>query len=216
VQNEVLSLNRIVGLSEFSDRGSEIDSVEVNLRGLNRRLELELLADGWSVARETYPSYSVILRPTRPLEMGYNLRNLGLRVLGLAEINTVVVNLRRGGNRYPDYPSNPREQVVERSVYRTIYGGGRLDLGYELNLFQYRGYRISSITIDGQSVYRGGASAEVLINSFRQGTIFLGDYGTPQTLYLNQQIEIGRGADSIVLYVNRDVRINRVSVRLIR
>ncbi|MFN7825804.1 MAG: hypothetical protein ACK5P6_10640 [Pseudobdellovibrionaceae bacterium] len=215
VRNEVLSLNHIVGLSEFSDRGSEVESVEVSIYGSNRRFEAELLADGWSVARENFPSSVLILRPIQRLEIGHNLRRLELRVRGAAQIGTVVVSLRRGGG-YPDYPSHPRDQVVERSIYQTVYGGGRLDLSSALNLYQYRGYRITSITVDGQSLYRGGASAEVLINSFRQGTIFLGDYGTPQTLHLNQRLEIGRGADSIVLYVNRDVRINRISVTLTR
>lgn len=237
VRNETLSLERLTGLSEFSDRGAEIESVEVILRDRNARAELALLADGFGIARESYPSNVVVLYPNRRLEIGRDFRRLDLQVRGIVFIDQVVIRLNSFGRPGPGPgpgrpgpvrpgpgrpgPGHPgdREIVLEGFVNRFISGRDQVDIASITGLRSYHGYRISEVIVQGRSEVREGSRVQLVsgFNRILLGETHLpGNFPASQRIFLNSLAEVGRGGESLVLQVDRPTLIERVRVVLIR
>lgn len=233
VRNETLSLERLTGLSEFSDRGAEIESVEVVLRDRITRAELALLADGFEISRESYPSNSVFLYPNRRLEVGRDFRRLDLQVRGMAFVDQVVVQLNSFGRPGPGYPGpgrpgpgrpgpghpGDREIILEGYVNRFITGREQVDISSITGLRNYQGYRVSEVIVQGRSEVREGSRVQLVsgFNRFLVGETHLaGNFSTSQRIFLNSLTEVGRGGESLMLQVDRPTLIERVQVVLTR
>jgi len=118
----------------------------------------------------------------------------------------------------PQYPGDGHHpghgsETVEVGVYRTVYGGERIDLLQYIDLNRYYGRRIQKIVITGSSQYNV-ALIEVLLNSFNVGTLqFTDGYRQTQQLRLNGQ-DLGGAASSVVLNARGNMTIERVSLVL--
>jgi hypothetical protein len=192
-----------------------------------------LLADGFGIARESYPSNIVVLYPTRRLEVGRDFRRLDLQVRGMAFVDQVVIRLNsfgrpgpgpgrpgpgRPGRPGPGHPGD-REIVLEGFVNRFITGRDQVDISSITGLRSYHGYRVSEVIVQGRSEVREGSRVQLIsgFNRFLVGETHLpGNFPTSQRIFLNSLIEVGRGGESLMLRVDRPTLIERVRVVLVR
>lgn len=211
--NQTIRLRELLGIGP-QYRGYVVDSVLVDLRGATYNTNLSLMING-RIADSAYsPNYSAILYPQFEDEIGSEVQSLELRIDGVADIDSITVNLRRGNGYDHGNPAN--DVVVPVVVYRRLMGNDRLDLGQYVNLWNYQGYRLAGIELNARAVY-GSASLDILVNGFNAfNPVWLNQYSAPQLLFPNQNLIIGRGADSIVLYSRGDIELNHINLRLSR
>ncbi len=212
VTNENMDLLRLAGLDSWSNRGDEIDSVEVIAQPGAVRAELNLNADGYIVASQNYPSNYNVLNPNRHLVIGQNLNQLSLGVRGTLQIDRIVINLRGGYNPNPNPPPYGNQTAVGY-INQTFYSQAYIDIARVANLYRYQGYRIQSVTVRGRNLdYRG--SARVNVNGITAGRVDLA-YGG-ETISMPINVVVGQNLQSLDLQVMPSVQIDRVEVQLSR
>ena len=208
MQNERMDLNL------FLERNIAVDSVEVWTNNqYNSYSNLNLLVDGMLEDSRSVYSGVTMLFPRRPVEMGFNIsRLLSLEVRGVVFVDRIVVNFRRFVNPGP----NPGGFDLSMNVNQFFQGFNSLDLGQLVNLQQYRGFRVSSVMIQGSSL-RGHGQINVLANGFSQGGAqILPVYSTAATFFMTNQSTIGFDLNSLVLQMQGNITIERVVIRVVR
>ncbi len=129
------------------------------------------------------------------------------------------------GNPYPGepypgnpYPGNPGYGTISVPVYldRRMSFNDQIDISQYVNLNQYRGYRLAAIDFTANSLY-GSALIDILVNSFQiSPTVNLNPYPNNFRIIPNQNMYIGYGADSIVIYSRGDLYIRNMYLQLSR
>jgi hypothetical protein len=220
-RDQNIDILRTVGISPYNNRGAVIHSVEITTEPGNMYSQMELIADGRVEDRTHEVGYSNTLQPRRQLVLGQNFSNLFLGVRGKVFIRTLAVNLvsnyQPNPPPYPGpgYPGNPGNSIVARGyINQTFYGPGNVDIMRAVNLNNYRGYQISSITVYGRAL-NGQGSARILINGMVQGQIYLGNGGR-QTVSPQGSFVVGRNVNGMNMLVDGAAQIDSVEVQLVR
>lgn len=213
VYNETIRIQALAGIGrQYS--GWEVISVRANTRPNSpARTDVALIADGRVVASQINPGYQINLFPqVRTVLSEYS--DLQLNVGGGTYINDVLIEIRYNGGGY-NPPSNPGYgRNIDLNIYRSVYGNDRIDLTQYFNLASYRGYTIQSVIITASSRYNTGF-VSLLINGNNMGQVaFSSNYSQQGSIYLNRPAVIGQGADSLVLYTQGDMTIERVTIVL--
>lgn len=216
-RDQDVNLLSLFNMNVWNDRGLQIESVEVMTQP-GDRVSLSLLADGYLVASQNYPSYYVTLTPNRALILGETLRSqLSLAVRGKLYIERVAVNFRRSYN--PPYPPNPGQDqiVLQGSVYQSFYGPGSIDINRITNLGAYRGYRLADVIVNGRSLNMNGqSSAQLLVNGMIEGQLYFYSYEQGQTIRPYRSYVVGQNLNSVTLNVSGNVSVSTIQVRLTR
>lgn len=210
--NEQIDLRYLAGLNSGYYSGSEIVAVRATLRPTYSGTTVaQLLVDGRIQAQQVNPGYQLSLYPNSgSVVLDRNARDVRLTVSGGTYIDEIQIDIRSNGGYNPP-PSNGGRNI-DISVYRNMRSQDRLDVGSLINLSAYRGYRIQQVIITGRASYQT-SFVSLLINSFNAGQIqMVSGYSQSQSIYLSNQPMIGQGADSIVLYTNGDMVIERVTL----
>lgn len=218
VRNEVLDLRRLAGLGT-QYRGYEV----VSVRGKTRpdspyTTTVQLLADRRNVATQVNPGKRINLIPTKRLVLDSSVRTLELYISGSTYIDELVIEIRRSGHQQPDpYPDYPGygQQNLDLHINRTTYNNDRIDLGDYFNENQYRGYRIERVIVYAQAQYNV-AMADLLLNGYKQGTFQFDRYSNSDSLVLHNRPDIGGAANSMVLYTQGNMHVQRVTLVLSR
>jgi hypothetical protein len=209
--NEHLDILGLAGINGWSDRGLIIDSIEIRGRTGSVSVSLELNADGYVLARSSYPSNSTLLRPNRSLVVGQNFNQLSLGVFGTMYIDRILVHVRSGYN--PPPPPPPQNTYVDGYVGQTFYSLTTLDLLRITNLQRYRGYRVVAVTVWGRNLDSRG-SARIVINGQTAGRVDLQNGG--ERLYMPVQATVGYDLSGLNLMVAPTSRIDSVRIELAR
>ncbi len=208
--NETIRLKQLLNLGHGYS-GYTVESVELQVRGSSRDAQVSLLADGRREDLIYSPQGRVQLSPRYTLELDSN-RSLQVQVIGVADIDSVTVNLRAPGYG-GGHPG--REIEVPLSVSRRMIGSDRLELTNYIDMNRYRGYEIRAIEIEGNAMYNA-ALLDLVINGFNQGqTLQLDRYIQRHVMYPRNAV-IGQGAESLILLNRGDLDIRRVTLRLSR
>lgn len=211
VMNENISLRDMAGIGrQYS--GWEVVSVRANVRPNNPgRTVAQLVSDGQVVATQINPGYQINLVPSFRLVLSDYSYNLVLAIGGGTYIDDIQIELRRSGGG--GYNPNPGyDQNIEISIYRSVYGNDRIDLTQYVDLYRYRGFSIRSVIVTATARYNTGF-VSLLVNGLDMGrTQFSGGYSQSSSIFLNRQVIIGQGADSLVLYTQGDMTIERVTL----
>ncbi len=218
VRNERLPLRQLAGL-DASYRGWEVVSVRAQTRPNSPSTTIaQLVSGGRIVAEQRNPGYQLFLAPQARLILGVTANDLQLTISGSTIIDVLeieVINTQGGSGGYEPNPY-PQSDRIDINIYRSTYGNDRVDLTSYIDMYQYRGMRIESVEIRARADYNV-AIAELMINSFRSGTVqFSGGYTQPQTIFLNQRPVLGQGADSIILNTRGNMTIESVVLHLSR
>jgi hypothetical protein len=221
VRNERLPLRQLAGLGA-SYRGWEVVSVRAQTRPNSPSTTMaQLVSGGRIVAEQRNPGYQLFLAPGSRLILGVTANDLQLTISGSTIIDVLeieVINTQGGNGGNGGYEPNPYPQSdrIDINIYRSTIGNDRVDLTSYIDMYQYRGMRIESVEIRARAEYNV-AIAELMINSFRSGTVqFSGGYTQPQTIRLNQRPVLGQGADSIILNTRGNMTIESVVLHLSR
>lgn len=209
VVNEVLPLRQLAGIgSEF--QGYELESVRMNVLGGAYGTVAELLINNQVEDSLVNPMGSVYLRPRYSRTIGYDSQSLRLRVAGQLNVDRIDITLRE------TYQPGPGADVsLPIQLQRRMFNGDRVDVSSYVDLWNYQGYRIQAIEIDGQAYYNNGTMIDVLANSFLVGSVMLDPYSS-SVLYPTNSLVIGRNADSLVLIARGDALIRSVTLHLTR
>ena len=212
VYNQSIDLRLHAGIN-YGYQGWTITSVRANTRPNSpAQTVAQLVVDGRIWASQVNPGYQIYLVPQSTLILDQNARNVSLQISGGTYIDSIEVELRRGGGGY-NPPSNPGYgQNIDISVYRSVYGNDRIDLTQYVDLYRYRGYRVEQVIVTATSRY-GSSFVNLMINGNSQGQLsFNSSYSQRQSLWLSGQPVIGQGADSIVLYTSGDMTVETVTL----
>jgi hypothetical protein len=221
VRNERLPLRQLADIGRELV-GYNVDSVQVHLRparNTNARLELELnrrVEDSRSVYNETF----IELRP-RGWDSQINQNDsVQLHVSGEVYIDRVIVNLSNrghgGGGYYPPVPPpNYGETVVQLQLPPIWSPMARIDLTPYIDIHRLRGMSLVGVEVTASARYNA-AALEVVINSFRQGTISLNSYQTTQVVRPRQVFVIGQSLGNLMLEPRGDTALQSVRLLLRR
>lgn len=213
IMNEQLPLLQLAGIDRRYD-GYTVQSITVYSSGSGPRSEVALVINNQRDASAMSPRGAVTLIPRYQAVLG-QVRTLQLAVSGGVDIDSIILNLqpRNGGGHGGG--NQGREISVPLSVARRMLGNDRLDITPYVDVYQYRGMRITAIEIEAAALYQV-AFIDVLINSFGQGnSVQIGNYIQRYTVY-PQDAVIGQSAASIVLSTRGDMDIRGVTLRLSR
>ncbi len=212
IMNEQLPLLQLAGIDRRYD-GYTIQSVVVYVSGSGPRSEVALVINNQRDTNAYSPRGAVTLIPRYQAVLG-QVRSMQLSVAGGVDVDSIVLNLQprsgggNGGGQWGDIS-------VPLSVARRMLGSDRLDITPYIDMYQYRGYRITAIEIEAAALYQV-AFIDVLINSFGQGpSVQIGNYNQRYSVY-PQDAVIGQSAASIVLSTRGDMDIRGVTLRLSR
>lgn len=210
MQNERMDLNY------YLDRRIVIERVDVLLRNqMNMRANISLLANNRVEDSRSALSNLVTLIPRRPISLDeYQGSFVQLEVMGQAYVDRVVVYFRTSNMNPP--PSNPGGYDLSARVNRLFQGFNTLEIGQLVNLYQYRGYRVQSVTILGSSM-QGRGQVSVRANGFAQGAEqILPIYNANLTFFVFNPSQIGIDLNSLTLQMQGNITIDQVVVRVIR
>ena len=211
IVNETLPLRQLAGIGRQYDSW-EVVSVRARVQTTNPgRTVAQLVSDGRVVATQINPNYQIELMPQYRLILGQSANNLQLGIGGGIFIETIEVELRRDGGGYNPPPPG-YGQNIEINIYRSVMGNDRIDLTQYIDMNRYRGRVIEQVLVTATARYNA-AFINLLINSFDMGRAqFSGGYSQIATFWMNQQMVIGQGADSIVLYTQGDMNVDHVTL----
>ena len=212
VVNERLRLREMAGLGS-AYRGWEVRSIRVQARAASTvRATVQLIADGRIIASQLHSGNTVYLAPQSRLVLDSTVRSLQLAINGALVVDQVLIELGRGQATPP--PPNYGSRQVDISVYRNLFSNDRVDLGQLVDLRNYRGSRLVRVIVSARAQYNSSL-VNLVVNGFNQGQVqFAGGYVQQQTILLNQNLIIGQGADSLVLYTAGNMTIERVTLEL--
>lgn len=243
VQNESLPLRQLAGL-DSSYNGFQIVSIRGNTQPNSPgRTLVQLVADGRIIASQINPGYQINLFPNSRLVLGQTVRSLQLVVSGSTVIQDLQIEITSGSsyptpptppNYPPSYPPNyppqypPQQpypptyppsygqQQVDLNVYRSVVGNDRIDLTQYVNLSAYRGYAVQQVIVTGSAQFNV-SFVSLMVNGLSMGQIqFDGSYAQTRSINLVQRPIIGQGADSLVLYTQGNMTVQRVTLILSR
>jgi hypothetical protein len=200
----------MAGIDAYQDNGAVIDSVEIFAQPGAPQAETSLNVDGYIVANQPYPNSHMVLYPNRQLVVGQNFNQMSLGLHGILYIDHITVNLRIGGY-YPPPPPPYGDVVVNGSVNQAFYGNVTLDLLRYVNLYNYRGYRIESVTIHGRNLDSRG-SARLLVNGIVAGRVNLSYSGDQIQMPIN--VSVGQNLQSLELQVVAAAEIDGIEINL--
>lgn len=206
MQNERMDLNM------FLDQNIEVQFIDVSTtNSYNSYANVSLLVDRMIEDSRSGASGLFTLFPRRPVSLDmYSNRLLTLEVNGQIYVDRIVVNFRRSVGQ------NPGGFDLSTIVNRSFQGFNSLDIGQMVNLYQYRGYRVTSVIVQGSSLV-GRGQVEVLANSFSQGGVqFLPTYSSTASFFVSNPSQIGFDLNSLVLRMQGNITIERVIVRVVR
>lgn len=207
--NETLPLNNLAGIG-YAYKGWEVVSVRATVRPNQGRAMAQLISDGRVVATQMDAVYEINLVPQFRLFLGDRNNNLQLGINGGLFIESIEIELRRDDGSYNPFP--PNSQNIEINVYRSVFGNDRIDLTQYIDLQRYRGRVVEQILVTATARYNSGF-INLLINSFDIGRAhYSGGYPQIATFWINRQLIIGQGADSIVLYTQGDMTVEHVTI----
>jgi hypothetical protein len=208
-RNQYIDLDFLFNLDPVMDRDLEVIAVEVQARSGNNRSELTLTADNRIQARQ--PAYiNSYLDPEDTLIVGRTYDRLMLHISDKLYVESITLHVSRSSNPPPKNGFD-----VERTINQSFRGRNAIDLYSAMNLSRYRGYKIAAVFVQGYSLART-AQANLSINSFEQGAINLDATRRVLPIRPRQLLEIGRGADSVLLHTSGDLVVERIIFRLIR
>lgn len=210
IVNETLPLRHLAGIGSRYD-GWEVVSVRARTQTTNPgRTVAQLVSDGRVVATQINPGFQIDLRPQYRLILGQSAGNLQLGIGGGTFIDTIEIELRRNGGGFN--PPPPYGQNIEINVYRSVSGNDRIDLTHYIDLQRYRGRVVEQVLVTATARY-SSSFMNLLINGFDMGRAqFSGGYSQIATFWVNQHLVIGQGADSLVLYTQGDMNVDRVTI----
>lgn len=209
LSNETLPLRRLAGIGqEYS--GWEVVAVRANVRpSYQGRAMAQLISDGRVIATQMNADYQINLIPQYQLVLGNNASSLQLGINGGLYIDSIEIELRRGGGYNPPPPYG---QNIEINIYRSVMGNDRIDLTHYIDLQRYRGRVVEQVLVTATARYNS-SFISLLINGFNMGQAqFSGGYSQIATFRMNQHLVIGQGADSLVLYTQGDMSVEHVTI----
>lgn len=211
IVNETLPLRQLAGIGR-QYIGWEVVSVRARTQPTNPgRTVAQLVSDGRVVATQINPGYQIDLVPQYRLILGESGNSLQLGIGGGTFIDTIEIELRRDGGGYNPPPPG-YGQNIEININRSVFGNDRIDLTQYIDLYRYSGRVIEQVLVTATARYNTGF-IDLLINSFNIGQArFSGGYPQIATFFINQQMVIGQGADSIVLYTQGDMNVEHVTL----
>lgn len=211
IVNETLPLRQLAGIGSRYN-GWEVVAVRARTQITSSgRTVAQLVSDGRVVATQVNPGYQIDLQPQYRLILGETAGTLQLGIGGGTFIDTIEIELRQDGgyNPPPSYGQN-----IEINIYRSVYGDDRIDLTHYVDLQRYRGRVVEQVLVTATARYNS-SFISLLINGFNKGQAhFSGGYPQTATFWMNQQLVIGQGADSLVLYTQGDMSVERVTIVL--
>ena len=234
VTNERLDLRALSGIGpEYS--GWEVVSVTANTQPNNPYTTIaQLLADNQVVASQTDPGSAINLTPSYSLVIG-SVNDLELWISGSTYIDSIqiqVVNRNGGGQRPPPYPlpyptpqpqpypqpypqpqPQPTQQRVNLYINRAVYNNDSVDLTQYIDFNRYRGWRIQQVLVTAAPM-NNVALADLLVNGFDVGTLQFSRGSSTQSLWLQNQPDIGGAAGSLVLSTRGNATIQSVTLVL--
>jgi len=213
IVNERLALRQLAGLGS-AYRGWEVRSVRVLTRGAQyNRPIVQLVADGRIVASsQAVGGSQVLLIPNMRAVLDNPVRSLQLAVNGSLLIDQIQIEVVNTQNGYPNQPPVYGEQRVDLNISRALYSNDRVDLGQYINLGNYRGRVLRQVLITGRAQFNTSLMS-LVVNGFNAGQVqFAGGYSQQQSIRLGGSSVIGYGADSLVLYSQGNMVVDRVTL----
>lgn len=215
VVNERLALRQLAGLGS-AYRGWEVRSVRVMTRGAQyNRPIVQLVADGRIIASsQAVGGSQVLLIPNTRAVLDNPVRSLQLSVNGSLLIDQIQIEVANTQNGYPNQPPSYGEQRIDLNISRALYSNDRVDLGQYINLGNYRGRVLRQVLITGRAQFNTSLIS-LMVNGFNAGQVqFSGGYSQQQSIFLGGSSVIGYGADSLVLYSQGNMVVDRVTLVL--
>jgi hypothetical protein len=213
-----LALTDLMGLDNYA--GYSVESVEVygDYGQWNPRTLQLTFDDGEVVDTETSQGGIVTLRPNGKLDpaargrkMGSSLYDVNLVVSGTIRISRIVVNMRS----IPTIATD--EVIISQPILVDSFGATDIDVYAQANLAKYQGFRVVSIGVDGIASSNAALNAQLFVNTYNMGAVYLPNYSTSQEFYVNPgNSVIGMGMDSAHIIVNGSGQVKNLNIRLVR
>lgn len=203
VYNESLPLRQLAGLGQ-QYQGWSVTNVRARTTpNSSTRTTVQLLADQRVVAQQVNPGYQINLYPQYEVILGSTAQRLQLFISGSTYIDTLEIDVVRGGNNggggypnnpgYPNQPGYPNE-LIQLNINASLGQQGLVDLNAYINQNQYRGRKIERIEVTARALGQT-SKVDVIVAVYNAGTLqFTNGYSQTQTFFANQDATIGQQA----------------------
>lgn len=197
VYNETLALRQLAGLGQ-QYQGWSVTNVRARTTPNSpARTTVQLLADQRVVAQQINPGYQINLYPQYEVILGITTQRLQLFIAGSTYIDTLEIEVMRGGNGggynpNPGYPGYPN-LTIQLNIQAVMGQQGHVDLNNYINQNQYRGRRIDRIEVTARA--QGQLSlVDVVVAGYNSGTLqFSNGFSQTQTVFVQGAV-IGQHA----------------------
>ncbi len=196
VYNESLPLRQLAGLGQ-QYQGWSVTNVRARTTpNSSTRTVVQLLADQRVVAQQINPGYQINLHPHHELILGNTVQRLQLFISGSTYIDTLEIEIVRGGHDDDDYNPNPGNpgypnQTIQLNIQASLGQQGFIDLNNYINQNQYRGRQIDRIEVTARA--QGNVALVDVVAGYSLGTLqFSNGFSQTQTIFANQGSVIGQ------------------------
>jgi hypothetical protein len=215
VRNETLNLFYLSSLNRY--QGFRVQSVRVYIqRSREVNSSVQLLVNRFRDDERRADVGVVVLSPRSYLEIGRDLRDLDVFVRGEVLIERIVVDMvSEGGGYQPNPPNYGNDLVVQLPLPSYLPPQPRLNLTSYVDVNRYRGYRIKAVEITANARFNS-AQLDIQLNGFTDGTVYLNNWTTTNSVYSRQNLVLGSTFGSFVLVPRGDSNITAVRLILSR
>jgi hypothetical protein len=209
-----IDLRTIANLYGGDYAGAVVDSVDVYLAHQDNGIGLELITDGQTADAKNSAVDFAELVPHFGAQLGNDLNSLVLQVDGDATVVKVVINLDLDASYYSTY-NYGQDLILSQDVSVTVPDQGFLDLQDVIDLYNYQGYQVVSVSIVAQSTLSDFSVVRFYANDVEQDRALVGSaQAETRTFFIAGADELGNDLNDMKLQGDGGLVITHVEVRL--
>lgn len=210
-----IDLRSVANLYGGDLAGAVVDSVDVYLAHQDTGVGLELVTDGQTADAKNSAIDFAELVPHFGAQLGNDLNSLVLQVDGNATVVKIVVNLDIEASYYSSYNYN-QDVILGQDVSVTVADQGSLDLQDVIDLYNYQGSQVISVSVTAQSTVSGKFSViRFFANDAEQDRALVGAAAPEgRTFFVAGADELGNDLNDMKLVADGGLVITHIEVHL--
>jgi len=212
--DQQFDLRAMAGLYGGNYSGAIIDSVDVTLAHQDDdSVGLVLITNGATADVKNSAMDTVRLTPHFGAQLGNDLNTLMLEVSGTAYVQSVTINLRYNDYAYSSYQFG-QDLILSQDNIGTIADQTTLDLADVIDLYNYQGYHVISVSVTSQSTLSQFSVLRFFANDIEQDRALTGTTAEPRTFFVSGGNQLGTDLSSLKITAEGSLMIQHVEVRL--
>lgn len=193
--------------------GAIVGSIDVTMTHQDYGVGLALITDGVTADVKNSAVDTVRLTPHFGAQIGNDLTALELEVSGTGHIEKIVINIEHDAYDYSSYQYS-QDVILSQDNVGVLADQTTLDLASVIDLYDYEGYQVVSVTVTSQSTLTDFSVLRFFANDVEQDRALTGTTAEDRSFFVAGADVLGTDISSLKITADGGLNIQHVEVRL--